>query len=183
MAKIKTLAEKPPEARGTPAEQLRQLRDYLYRVMKELEFLLTHLGKDNLAEGLRKEIEGKQEALTFDEAPAEGSENPVTSEGIYDAIQAGGGGSAVQLGTISFSAVWSGESSPYTQVVTVDGAEVTASSKVDLQLTAAQIAALSTSGVLSLLIENNAGALTAWAVGAAPSAAMTVQCTVEEVEA
>lgn len=57
MAKIKTLAEKPPEARGTPAEQLRQLRDYLYRVMKELEFLLTHLGKDNLAEGLRMEIE------------------------------------------------------------------------------------------------------------------------------
>ncbi len=92
MAKIKELAEKPPEARGTPAEQLRQLRDYLYRVMKELEFLLTHLGKDNLAEGLRKEIEGKQEALTFDEAPAEGSENPVTSGGVYAAIQAGGGG-------------------------------------------------------------------------------------------
>lgn len=59
MAKIKELAEKPPEARGTPAEQLRQLRDYLYRVMKELEFLLTHLGKDNLAEGLRKEIEAE----------------------------------------------------------------------------------------------------------------------------
>lgn len=57
MAKIKELAERPPTARGSVGDQLRELRDYLGRLRTELEFLLTHLGKDNLAEGLRKEIE------------------------------------------------------------------------------------------------------------------------------
>jgi hypothetical protein len=63
--------------------------------------------------------------------------------------------------------------------VTATGATVTADSKVDIQLTAAQIASLIAAGVTGMVIENNAGTLTAWAVGASPSA-MTVQCTVEE---
>lgn len=83
------------------------------------------------------------------------------------------------LGSISLAAAWSG-SGPYYQTVTVSGATVTANSKIDLQLTAAQISALITNETTSLLIENNNGTLTAWATGAAPSAAMTVQCTVEE---
>ena len=83
-------------------------------------------------------------------------------------------------GSIALSAAWSG-SGPYTQSVTVTGAAVTAASKVDLQLTAAQLAALLTAGVTALVVENNAGTLTAYALGAAPSAAMTVQCTVTEV--
>lgn len=84
----------------------------------------------------------------------------------------------IQLGSISLSSSWSG-SGPYSQTVTVTGATVTASSKVDIQLTAAQIASLISAGVTGLVIENNNGTLTAWAVGASPSA-MTVQCTVEE---
>lgn len=36
-------------------------------------------------------LEGKQDALTFDSSPTSGSENPVTSDGIYKAIQAGSG--------------------------------------------------------------------------------------------
>ena len=86
----------------------------------------------------------------------------------------------IQLGSISLSATWSG-SGPYTQTVTVTGATVTANSKVDIQLTAAQIASLISAGVTGMVIENNAGTLTAWAVGASPSA-MTVQVTVTEVE-
>lgn len=84
----------------------------------------------------------------------------------------------IQLGSILLSSTWSG-SGPYSQTVTVTGATVTANSKVDIQLTAAQIATLIAVGVTGLLIENNNGTLTAWAVGASPSA-MTVQCTVEE---
>lgn len=152
MAKIKELAEKPPEARGTPAEQLRQLRDYLYRVMKELEFLLTHLGKDNLAEGLRKEIE------------------------------AGGGGNPVQLGEIALGVDWDGESGMFSQPATVTGAKVTERSKVDLQLSAEQFAQLVIDGVTGLTTLNDSGELTVWAVGAVPSTAMTIQCTVTEVE-
>lgn len=37
----------------------------------------------------------KQDNLTFDESPTENSNNPVTSDGIYRAIQAGGGGVAL----------------------------------------------------------------------------------------
>lgn len=36
------------------------------------------------------ELAGKQDALTFDAVPTEGSTNPAESGGIYDAIQAGG---------------------------------------------------------------------------------------------
>lgn len=89
-----------------------------------------------------------------------------------------GAAEPTQVGSISLSSSWSG-SGPYSQTVTVTGATVTASSKVDIQLTAAQIATLIAVGVTGLLIENNNGTLTAWAVGASPSS-MTVQCTVEE---
>ena len=84
------------------------------------------------------------------------------------------------VGAISMSAAWSGEG-PYYQTVTATGTSVTATSKVDLQPTAAQIASLISGGTTSLLIENNNGTLTAWATGEAPTSAMTVQCTVEEV--
>ena len=85
-----------------------------------------------------------------------------------------------QVGSISLSSSWSGYD-PYSQTVTVTGATVTAYSKVDIQLTAAQIASLIAVGVTGMVIENNSGTLTAWAVGASPSA-MTVQVTVTEVE-
>lgn len=91
-----------------------------------------------------------------------------------------GAAEPTQIGSISLSASWSG-SGPYSQTVTVTGATVTANSKVDIQLTAAQIASLIAAGVTGLVIENNNGTLTAWAVGASPSA-MTVQVTVTEVE-
>ena len=94
-----------------------------------------------------------------------------------------GAAEEVQAGSITLSASWTGSASPYTQTVTVSGATVTASGKVDLQPTAAQIASLISAGVTGLVIENNNGTLTAYAVGAAPSAAMTVQCTVTEVAA
>lgn len=93
-----------------------------------------------------------------------------------------GAASQPDIGSISLSASWSGAASPYTQTVTVSGATVTANSKVDLQPTAAQIAALIAAGVTGLVIENNNGTLTAYAVGAA-TGAMTVQCTVTEVTA
>lgn len=86
----------------------------------------------------------------------------------------------IQLGSISLSSSWSG-SGPYFQTVTVTGATVTANSKVDIQLTASQIATLIGAGVTGMVIENNNGTLTAWTVGASPSS-MTVQCTVEEIE-
>lgn len=83
-------------------------------------------------------------------------------------------------GTITFSTSWSG-SGPYTQVITVTGATITNNSKVDLQLNATALNALIEAGVIALWVENNNSTLTAYAIGAAPSVALTVQCTVTEV--
>ena len=84
-----------------------------------------------------------------------------------------------KTGSVALSATWTG-SDPYSQTVTLSGATVTGKSKVDLTPTAAQLDALATDGVISLMIENNGGRLTAWAVGGTPSAAMTISCTVTE---
>lgn len=86
----------------------------------------------------------------------------------------------IKSGSITLAASWSG-SGPYTQTVSITG--VTAASRVDLQPTATQLAALITDGVTALTVENNNGTLTVYALGAAPSAAMTVQYTLMEVSA
>ena len=118
-------------------------------------------------------VSGKQDALSFDSVPTQGSDNPVKSGGVYAALA----GKAA-LASLSLSASWSGDG-PYTQTVSLTGA--TAGSRVDLQPTAAQLMSLLEDGVTALTVENNAGTLTAYALGAAPSAAMTVQCTIMEV--
>lgn len=48
MAKLRVLGENPPPPRGNGENQLRELRDYITRLKDELEYLLTHLGEDNL---------------------------------------------------------------------------------------------------------------------------------------
>ena len=122
----------------------------------------------------------KQDTLTFDASPTASSTNPVTSCGVYTAL--GGKQEAIDGGTITLSLSWSG-SGPYTQTVTVSGATISSNSKVDLQPTPAQLAQLISDGVEVIVIENNAGTLTATAIGATPSTALTVQCTVTEVAA
>ena len=86
-----------------------------------------------------------------------------------------------KIGTISISTSWTG-SGPYTQIVTVTGATITSNSKVDIQLTAAQITQLISDNVISVFVENNNGTLTFYAIGAAPTTAMSIQCTVMEVQ-
>jgi len=56
MAKLRVLGENPPPPRGNGENQLRELRDYLTRMKDELEFLLTHLGEDNLDQNLTEYI-------------------------------------------------------------------------------------------------------------------------------
>ena len=91
-----------------------------------------------------------------------------------------GAASAVVGGTISLPLSWSG-SGPYTDTATLTGTTATSQSMVSLQPTAAQLQQLITDGVTALYIENNSGTLTAYALGAAPSTAMTIQCTLTEV--
>lgn len=110
MARLRVLGENPPPPRGTSVNQLKDLRDYLTRLKDELEFLLTHLGEDNLdggmteylrrireqsvqIYGIQEEISdidtalsGKQDTLTFDDTPTSGSDNPVKSGGVHTAL-------------------------------------------------------------------------------------------------
>lgn len=81
--------------------------------------------------------------------------------------------------SIPFSATWTASGSNYTQTVTVSGG--TANSLVSLQPTAAQIVALQEAGVTALMVDNNNGTFTATAVGAKPTAAMTIQAILMEV--
>ena len=83
--------------------------------------------------------------------------------------------------TISLSDTWAGDASPYTQSITISGYTVTLNSKVDLQPSAEVLAQLINDGVLALYIANDDGTLTAVTVGEKPSAAMTIQATIEEV--
>lgn len=100
----------------------------------------------------------------------------------YDADWEDAASSAV-IATITIPLSWTDSGSGYyTATPTID-AVFTSNSKIDLQPDIATIAQLRDDGVEALYIENNSMALTAYAVGNAPSTALTMQCTVTESEA
>lgn len=86
---------------------------------------------------------------------------------------------AIVMGNVLIPASWSG-SGPYTQAITTI-AGVTEHSKIDLQPNAAVLAQLIGNGVTALYIQNDNGSLTAYALGAAPTVALSVQYTRTEI--
>lgn len=121
-------------------------------------------------------IATKQDTLTFDDTPTSGSTNPVTSGGIYDAID----NAATKTDTITLaSASWSG-SDPYTQTVTLSGYTVTANTRVDIACDYNTLNAMAADGVTTLYFENSNGTITAYSVGAAPSSDVTVFANIYE---
>lgn len=94
-----------------------------------------------------------------------------------------GGGDAV-IATIEFPAEWTDSGNGYyTSAPTIDGVTLSAESKIDLQITAAQFLTLQADGVENLYVENDNAALTAYAVGGYPSAAITLQCSITGTQA
>lgn len=73
---------------------------------------------------------------------------------------------------------WEGESSPYSQVVTIDG--VTKYSKIDLQPDAEQLSIFYEKDV-AFLAENEDGVVTILCIGQKPTNDYTVQVTMTEV--
>lgn len=121
-------------------------------------------------------IATKQDTLTFDDTPTSGSTNPVTSGGIYDAID----NAATKTDTITLaSASWSG-SDPYTQTVALSGYTVTANTRVDIACDYNALNAMAADGVTTLYFENSNGTITAYSVGAAPSSDVTVFANIYE---
>ena len=90
-------------------------------------------------------------------------------------------GRKIKIGNITLGTTWAGND-PYTQVVSVTGAVVTANSMIDLQPTAAQLSQMITDGIQGLTVSNNNGTITITSIGAPTTTEMTVQCTVTEVE-
>ena len=82
-------------------------------------------------------------------------------------------------GSLSLTESWEDHETYFTQALTFAG--MPANGKVDLQPDYATINQLIDDGVTSLYVENTDGVLTAYATGAAPTAAHTVQCTITEV--
>lgn len=84
-----------------------------------------------------------------------------------------------RVSTISLAtSAWTGNSELYSQVVSVN--TVTSATKIDLQPTAQQIVNLQNEEI-SLMIENNGGIVTCYAVGNKPTADYTIQVLLQEV--
>ena len=84
-----------------------------------------------------------------------------------------------RVATITLSkSAWTGSANPYSQVVNI--ATVTASTKIDLQPTAQQIASLNDADI-ALIAQNNNGTVTVYALGGKPSVDYTMQVLLTEV--
>lgn len=73
---------------------------------------------------------------------------------------------------------WVGDSQPYSQAISISAA--TSNSKVDLLPTANQIVELQNADI-SLMVENNNGTLTCYALGGKPEQDYTMQVLLTEV--
>ena len=84
------------------------------------------------------------------------------------------------VGTITLGTNWAGND-PYTQTA-VTSYTVTNKTRADMQPDPAIVEQLMIDGVSQIILANNNGALTAYAYGAKPSTALTIQVYFSEVE-
>ena len=156
--------------------------------------------------GVHAALTQKQNRLYFDSEPTRGSNNVLTSGSVYDALKnmdisvamddvptensdhvVSSGGIFLALSgkqdkiwrtTVSLTATWTG-SDPYAQVITIPN--TTEYSMVELQPGIQAIRSFKQAGVDAMWVENDNGVLTVYALGAAPSSAMEIQCVIMEV--
>lgn len=109
-------------------------------------------------------------------------EAPVAEGAYYLRIHSGGVSweGATKKGTITLSpSAWTG-SGPYTQTIS-SIIPVTVNTKIDLQPNATVLAQMATDGTTNIFVDNDNTTLTAYALGAKPTASLTIQYTKTEV--
>ena len=99
---------------------------------------------------------------------------------LYNFLEQGGlTGPAARIANVKLLAsAWTGTASPYSQVVTINGA--TANTQVDLTPSAAQLAIFHNKD-LAFVTENENGVVTVYAIGQKPANDYTIQATLTEV--
>lgn len=111
---------------------------------------------------------------------AEQAGNVPTTEEITTIVDARINANKPKITTIALSAsAWTGSSNPWSQSIDVSGA--TENSKLDLQPTAVQIVALQDSEI-TLMLQNDGGNVSAWAIGNKPTEDYTMQVLITEVQ-
>lgn len=94
---------------------------------------------------------------------------------------ASGGGATVKLVEIELPAAnWKGATSPYSQVVNVEGVSV--NSMVSLQPSVEQLGVFHNKDI-AFTTENDGGVVTVYAIGDKPTSDYTIQATIMEVVA
>ena len=73
---------------------------------------------------------------------------------------------------------WTGDSNPYSQEIVING--ITENSKIDLHPTAIQIVELQNAEI-TLMLQNDSGVVTAWAIGNKPTSNYTMSVLIQEV--
>ena len=103
-----------------------------------------------------------------------------TWQEVWGAIADTSNVSAPKLTTVTMQAnAWGGSTNPYSQNVACSG--VNANSKLDLQPTPNQIVGLQNAEI-SLMLTNNNGNVTAWAIGGKPTSDYTMDVLITEVD-
>ena len=123
-------------------------------------------------EDIKKEIDSQQDSIPT--KPEDIGAQPAGDYVLHSELPTPAVISTVNM----LASQWTGDTNPWSQVVIVNG--VTENSKVDLQPTAVQIVELQNNGI-TLMIQNNNGVVTAWAIGNKPTNDYTMQVFIQEV--
>lgn len=150
--------------KGTEAEWVDWLRNGVDGVSG------VYVGTGEMPEGYNVQIDPSGEA-GFSEEDIDNIVNKVLERA----------GSPARIGYVTILAnAWVGDSSPYSQVVTVEG--VTENSQVDLTPSVEQLAIFHNKD-LAFVTENDGGVVTVYAIGQKPENDYNIQVTITEVTA
>lgn len=93
---VRVKADELSSASSAASSDIQELAAQMVSVLADVEGCLNQLNQVKAdTEAVENALAAKQDKLTFDSAPKSGSSNPVTSGGVYTAINSGIGAANV----------------------------------------------------------------------------------------